>query len=409
MNHCRLERFATYEAREEAFRRLAGGLMPRYYGGPRLFWADLRRAAERGLAAPEARPLARVTANPRDCLAFGSPHQVLAAAALTAAAPGAREIEELARRFGIQPLLHQPIRTLSGGETVLVALAKAAVLQPAASGLVIASPFTWLSRDNRRHLETLLGDYAQGPAPATVLVLEGEDEDFPAPPADLPPGPVMTLRLAEVRTALSPSFGVVGPPAAAARFADTRVRLRSPCLVEGANGQGKSLLAKILARAVAFDGRAEVGVGDGPGTVRLLFQDVMTQTLLRDARSLCAAADAGALESALEAEFCRRRGRPPEAGGAPACLRRVKTVLAAVRLVSRPAVLILDEPDWGLSRQDAVALVQALIDLAHRQGTAVMLISHKSWWPALGASVLKVARRRGDREPGLRIQLEASP
>lgn len=86
-------------------------------------------------------------------------------------------------------------------------------------------------------------------------------------------------------------------------------------------------------------------------------------------------------------------------------MRAVKILLAAVRLCSRPAALILDEPDWGLSRDDAIAFVQAVIAVAHRQKTAVMLISHKSWWSGIGASVLRVARRRDLTDTGTRIGL----
>ena len=76
---------------------------------------------------------------------------------------------------------------------------------------------------------------------------------------------------------------------------------------------------------------------------------------------------------------------------------------STVRLCSRPAALILDEPDWGLSREDAIAFVQAVIAVAHRQQTAVMIISHKSWWSDMGASVLRVARRRDLTDTGTRI------
>ncbi len=421
MNGCRFYRFATYEAREKAFRRLAGGILPRHYGGPRVFWSDLHQAAREGLGSADAGLLARITANPRDCLAFGSAHQVLVAASMTGQAPGPAtgRTADLARIFGIDHLLRQPIRTLSGGETVLVALAKAAALLPAARGLVIASPFTWLSRENQPYLETLLAYYDRHQAATTVLLLDGEDDDRPAPPPDLPAGPDFGLFFEGVKTPLSPSLGVAGRLPAMAAIGDSAIRLKSPCLIAGANGQGKSLLAKVLAGAVPFKGRVGLEAGGGPGTVRLLFQDVMTQTLLRDPAALAAAGagphkdDPLRMAAALEAEFEVRRKEAAEetatGPGAPS-LRRVKTMLAATRLCTRPAALILDEPDWGLSRQDAIAWVQAVITAAHRQGTAVMLISHKSWWPAVCASTLRVFCQRDVTGPqtGLQIRLEGA-
>ena len=38
MNGPRYRPFATYEEREETFRHMVGSLIPRRYGGPRLFW-----------------------------------------------------------------------------------------------------------------------------------------------------------------------------------------------------------------------------------------------------------------------------------------------------------------------------------------------------------------------------------
>ena len=415
MNGRRFCRYASYEAREDAFRRIVGGLIPRRYGGPRLFWEDFRQVAAQGFEAAAGHPTAHITANPRDCLAFGSARQVLAAALMTVGGPlsVSGRIEALAAAFGIQDNLGQPVRTLSGGETVKVALAKAAALQARVGRLVIASPFSWLSRDNHPYLEALLERYEQGGVPVEILMLEGEDSDQPAPSAALSPGPVFDLRLAGVRIPLSPTFGVIGSRPPLATMADFAARLASPCLVVGANGQGKSLLAKVLSRAATFEGRAWVDAGTGPGQARLLFQDVMTQTLLRDRRAIAAAArcpdggDARAVVAALDREF--QRGRPPGAPGsgegkAPA-LSAVKIMLAAVRLCTRPAALILDEPDWGLSRQDAIAFVQAIIAVAHRQGTAVLLISHKSWWRDAGGSVLHVVRRSDPPVDGTPLNL----
>ena len=403
MNRRGVCRYSSYEAREDAFRRIVGGLIPRRYGGPRLFWEDFRQVAAQGFEAAATHPAAHITANPRDCLAFGSARQVLAAALMTVGGPlpVSDRIEDLAAAFGIQNNLGQPVRTLSGGETVKVALAKAAALQVRVGRLVIASPFSWLSRDNHLYLEALLERYEQGGVPVEILLLEGEDSDRPAPATVLAPGPVFDLCLAGVRTPLSPTFGVIGNRPLLATMADFTARLASPCLVVGANGQGKSLLAKVLSRAVPFEGRAWVDAGNGPGQVRLLFQDVMTQTLLRDRRAIAAAArcpngeDARAVVAALDHEFqrCRPAGSADGDGPEAPALSAVKIMLAAVRLCTRPAALILDEPDWGLSREDAIAFVQAIIAVAHRQGTAVLLISHKSWWQDTGGSILHVVRR----------------
>ena len=65
----------------------------------------------------------------------------------------------------------------------------------------------------------------------------------------------------------------------------------------------------------------------------------------------------------------------------------MKVLLAALRLSDQRAVLILDEPDWGLSRSDAVAFVTAVVSAAHARAVPVILISHKPWWRNLARSV----------------------
>ena len=62
------------------------------------------------------------------------------------------------------------------------------------------------------------------------------------------------------------------------------------------------------------------------------------------------------------------------------------------KLCGRPRALILDEPDWGLTRSSAVALVAAVIKAAHAFGIPVVLISHKPWWLTVAKSIIRVER-----------------
>jgi ABC-type branched-subunit amino acid transport system ATPase component len=71
----------------------------------------------------------------------------------------------------------------------------------------------------------------------------------------------------------------------------------------------------------------------------------------------------------------------------PLSLLEMKVLLTAVRLSDQHAVLILDEPDWGLSWSDAVAFVTAVVRVAHARLVPVILISHKPWWRDLARSV----------------------
>lgn len=72
----------------------------------------------------------------------------------------------------------------------------------------------------------------------------------------------------------------------------------------------------------------------------------------------------------------------------------MKILLTALRLTDRTAALILDEPDWGLSRTEAVAFVSAVIDAAHARAIPLILISHKPWWRHMVRTVRWVHKER---------------
>lgn len=407
--------FTTYEAREAAFGRHIAALVPPKHAGPQVFWRDFGRIRSADLSnRTDSRHLA-IGSNPRDCLAFGTPRQVLRAARLQLGSDRDRrdapEIEKTARKFQILEALDQPLRTLSGGETLKLCCAKVFMAADAASRLTMASPFCWLSRDSSGLLADLVEHCRRRAMAVTLLALEGEDSRESVDPAALPsalrPGRLpFQLCLAGVRISLGTVLNTLKARPAVAGVEDFNARLDSPCLLMGENGQGKSLVARVLARAVACRGTASLDRGRGPQSGRLLFQDVLNQTLLRPFPVLTAAGGQPARTLALFARigqlcrrYCNARGVALPAGAfqdqAPfRSLLETKALLAAVRLGRTPGALILDEPDWGLTRETAIALVAAITRVAHDHGTPVMLISHKPWWPPFCASVVAVSRSR---------------
>jgi ABC-type branched-subunit amino acid transport system ATPase component len=399
--------FETFEAREAAFNRFVAHLIPSKTAGPSRFWQEFRQIADQGLNHPPDGELAYIMANPRDGLVFGSPFQVLAAARMVAGltAPGDPEaIGALAAEYGLQDQLTQPMRSLSGGETVKLALARAKAGAEGSRTLVIASPFCWLSRWNTGLLDNTIAAFQVRRRDVHLLALSGEDdagEITPAQGADLlTQGPAFRLEFEEARIMLGLAVdSLQGPPAYAA-IADDALELKSPCLVSGDNGQGKTLVAKALCGAVTV--RGHICVAQGPS--RLLFQNVISQTLLRsaevlrqNARDICGPAALEQVLSALAEAFeiyggVSKRVTSPAADGS---LLVAKLHMVAARLCSRPALLILDEPDWGLSRREAAAFVLATTTVAHASGVALMLVSHKPWWRAIAASLVRVEKHRG--------------
>ena len=250
--------FNTYEEREEAFRRSVFSLIPRRYLGPGFFWRDFSRISFEESHLPGSNPIAYITSNPRDGLVYGSPWQVLTAAQLCAGSDASSKpqtIKHLAEAFGIAEALYQPIRTLSGGETVKLALAKSFICADFCSRLTIASPFSWLSRSNTILYENLCRHYAERQIPISLFALKGENSNDPIAigdtffdRADTPLGFKMTLR--ELKIMLSTSLNPIYSQETYAGIADIDADLVSPCLITGGNGQGKSLVAKALAGAV---------------------------------------------------------------------------------------------------------------------------------------------------------------
>ncbi len=411
--------FKSFEQREQAFRDSVCSLIPRKYSGPRLFWNDFTSVSLEELSAFAGQRLAYITSNPRDGLAFGTPWQVLKAAAMCARDADQAysvSVEEVAREFDIFDFLHQPIRTLSGGETVKLALAKASVASIFTDKLIIASPFSWLSRENTLFFQKLIDRYRRSDHPVQLFALEGEDSDQPVTDVEFPDSTLkepldFSLCLEGLRIPLSSSLNPIYSKQTHAGAADFKASVNSPCLLVGGNGQGKSLIARVLAGAVSFHGQATITSAKKFGPPRLLFQDVITQTLLRSFSSIANATIAAnglepvALYEKLLTDFRaaysdeNKENLPqPLAGGTGfRALLEVKAMLIAVRLCGQPQALILDEPDWGLTRAAAVALVAAVVKVAHSYGIPVILISHKPWWRPIAKSVIRV-----DRTPKVR-------
>ena len=401
--------FATYEALEDAFRERIAELVPRYHAGTRVFWDDFQRLYDNPAAVVRDGGEAYITSNPRDCLAFGTPFQVLQGAWLSAARPDAAVLEEpdrVAERFGLSGHLHQSIRSLSGGETVRLALAKAYLQAAHATRLTIASPFSWLSLDHWSDFRGLADHYRSCGTALELFALEGEDSNTPAAGDDGPIAEPLTFswRLQALQLDLGTLLDHLHDRPVWAGVAPLDETLASPCLLCGDNGQGKSLIAKALASAMPYTGEATVYGPSGPRRVRLLFQDVINQTLMRSMRQLTPWANGKGVAAAYDDILDGVRRRVPAGSqtlmrfsdrrrdNTPLSLLEMKVLLAAGRLSDQGVLLILDEPDWGLRRSDAVAFVAAVVSAAHARSVPVILISHKPWWRNLARSVRWVCK-----------------
>ena len=403
--------FDSFEAREAAFNQSVSHLIPCKYKGPQRFWHEFNQIIHKRLPQIRKQTTAYITSAPRDCLAFGTTRQVLAAARMSALSQNNKKvasIEEIAAEFDLLDSLSQPIRTLSGGETVKLALAKTLFQMNASQRLSIASPFCWLARKNTPLLEKVVKAYQDQHLAVKIYALENEDNFSPmshlTSAARIHRGPNFDLETRNVRVRLGTAVTEIGAPSKTAAISDVKMRLVSPCLIQGDNGQGKSLLAKTLSGAIKIEGH--ISVGGKNISIRLLFQDVINQTLLRSFQSLARSQrctkdnDVRRVYQSIERYY--RSGLDDKSLTVPGTvpsLIAIKILLVAVRLCGRPQALILDEPDWGLTRKSAEAFVLAVIHCAHELDVSILIISHKPWWRELVCSHLTVHKISQAPEP----------
>lgn len=204
-----------------------------------------------------------------------------------------------------------------------------------------------------------------------------EDEPDPPPPAD-PGGAAPVL---EVRD-LSVAFGNV------TALNGVSLTLGERCIMGliGPNGAGKSTLVDALSGflprhggSVVLAGRPLRGLPPHRrarlGLRRTFQQDRVPPGLtIRAYLRFVAGRRTGAAEMAEVLDFL---GCPPAAtrlAGVDVGTRRLVEVAAG--LLSRPRVLLLDEPAAGLSHQEHLELGRRLLELPGRYGVAVLLIEH---------------------------------
>jgi energy-coupling factor transporter ATP-binding protein EcfA2 len=410
-SYAKVDYYPTFEDREESFRTQIHNLVPRKYETPACYLRDIINSCISNVFPEVRNPFVFITSNPKDCLAFSTPAQVLRAAALTANKYGhlTPNIEEVAGKFNLHHLLDQPLRTLSGGETVITALAKSFIYSYFCDSLIVSSPFCWLSANNIYLLTEVVKKYHGQKKMVKILELEEEDSEEKTELVGDSNIDGLKFYINFSNVALNLDFAVnVGESTSRnVDIENTKDRLLvSPCLFHGDNGAGKSLLGLVLAKAHPHTGDAYVISAGKKGYARVIFQDIFAQKMLRSYSELLKTSeffispDCASIYKEIISEFRKpfvdKKRTIPFIGNderiGPLSLLQTKILLAAIRISSMPGALIIDEPDWGLAKAAAVAFVTAVIKIAHKYSIPVILISHKSWWDNLIHSSLAIKK-----------------
>ena len=307
-----------------------------------------------------------------------------------------RRVAEVAHFFGIEPWFHRQTAELSGGQRQVLALASALALCPQV--LLLDEPTAQLDpvaeknflhalfRVNRElgltvvvatHAPEAMAAYA-----TAAMELSGgrltkrEPGDFAARPLELVPSRqgasdapvVVRLRDAYVRYGRADGWVLRG--------CDLSVRKGSVHALVGGNGSGKSTLLRAVAGVLSAErGRVENGLARSqallPQDPKALFVCDTVAEELREWQMSCCYGEKDVAEVVARLGLVGREDVHPFdlSGGQQQLLALAKLLL------TRPDLLLLDEPTKGLDAPSCVALARAVMREVGR-GATVLVATH---------------------------------
>ncbi len=229
------------------------------------------------------------------------------------------------------------------------------------------------------------------------------------------PQNLSVLPVAELK-GVSKAFGRGATYVQALRDVDLCIHAGELTLIEGPSGSGKTTLLHILGllqRAdrgeVSINGRRADSLPEAKlaarrrGGVSLIFQgyNLLDALTVRDNVDVASLLSTGA--SVPAAEHLARLGIERRAGHLPRQLsagEKQRTAIAR-SLACRTPLVLADEPTANLDWENAQEVVRCLADLAHREGRAVVMVTHDSRLERFADRIIGLldGRIRSDRRP----------
>ncbi len=402
------ESFHTYECEVARLEEVSGVHIPTLLGGARQFLGTVNSWISQGDNSSLQETVVLLP-DPTANLSFPYPSDelTLAISASNGEAATDQDLRSLAEKFNIPvEILERPTTALSGGERMLVSLAKVFALSKKAENLCLCSPYFWLDTKNRRLVEERFAQ-TESSGDARLLLLSGEDDG------------ITSLHQYQEQKQLTWHLNMHNPSVLFPAKSFPRVTeqkqisfisdqplmtFQSPTLLTGRNGIGKTTLAKLFAELVQPDtGSVQVITRGLGGSARLLLQDTVVhlfgdsvqdhlgrvfsfdRELWKEARKLYDALEQKCLDRInddLPGVLVADRNRYES-------MLQCKLAVVVDRLLGSPPLLILDEPGWCLSGAIGRAFVETVVSAAHDRGIAVLIISHQAkWWEGLVADEL---------------------
>lgn len=406
--------FDTFEKLVDRFVASTGVYFPKLSEGRNSFFKGFynwlsaeKKSSNFALIAPE----------PSQALSLPNPAQVMYSALKPVInSPSEDCIFEYLYKYGLDPSIStQPITTLSGGEMLLLNYAKAEAQADYAERFIASNPIFWLNSSRYHYWLNLKELYSSKQKSIDVIVLNGDtyfdntdsENDFNIKPLEF------KLSIQEPKVCFPEiRFPIYHAARAISYKCHKEIIVKSPFLITGDNGVGKSIFSGMLSSIVDINsGNLSVEGLNGAASSRLVFQEAVSQCFALTPDKLISGVFCADYEKKLLAQNFFQRlisefNNHEEAQMSDNniyTLLSLKIALIAERLADKPALLLLDEPGWGLSCKDAQLLVYKVALLAHELGVALGIVSHQPTWHKFAASKLSL-KRLSQNEVGIEYE-----
>lgn len=311
----------------------------------------------------------------------------------------------LLNEFGLsEEVVSRPSLTLSGGELMLLNLAKYSILCDKEERIIVCTPTQWLNKSKYHLLDKFFSYWNNNGNTIELLTLDGENLEGNIRPLDF----LKNLKIRLNWTLNFSNLKIEFPKQSFPRLTNTKTikylpqnfsfEMESPTLIVGDNGIGKSVFVKMLSTILEpTDGYISATSAGKSGSGRLIFQNNVIQLFGENItqhfnRVFKYDKDKGGKANTVFQKMIMdfqklvsddknlRKKALIMSEDKPPTILQIKFALIAERIASETSILILDEPEWLLSQTVTEMFITTVINNSHDYNIPVLIISHLEEW-----------------------------